>query len=81
MLKWPNLYYATSAFAPKYLPEEILHYANTRGADRVIYAGYWPTLSFDDIFAQLDELQLRPHVWPKFLYENAARVFRLPCTL
>jgi predicted TIM-barrel fold metal-dependent hydrolase len=75
MLKWPNLYYATSAFAPKYLPREIIDYANTRGADKIIYAGYWPTLSYDDIFGQLDDLQLRPHVWPKFLHENAARVF------
>jgi len=35
MLKWPNLYYSTSAFAPKYYPEEIVKYANSRGADRV----------------------------------------------
>ncbi len=34
MLKWPNLYYSTSAFAPKYYPEEIVDYANTRGADK-----------------------------------------------
>jgi len=31
MLKWPNLYYSTSAFAPKHYPEEIIRYANTRG--------------------------------------------------
>ena len=29
MLKWPNLYYSTSAFAPKYYPKEIIDYANT----------------------------------------------------
>ena len=42
MLKWPNLYYSTSAFAPKYYPEAIVNYANKRGADKVIYAGYFP---------------------------------------
>ncbi len=31
MLKWPNLYYSTSAFAPKHYPEAIIRYANTRG--------------------------------------------------
>ncbi|MGH9207031.1 MAG: amidohydrolase family protein, partial [Acidimicrobiales bacterium] len=33
MLKWPGLYYMTSAFAPKYYPKPIVDYANTRGAD------------------------------------------------
>ncbi len=42
MLKWPNLYYSTSAFAPKHYPEAIVEYANTRGADKIIYAGYFP---------------------------------------
>ena len=42
MLKWPNLYYSTSAFAPKYYPKDVIHYANTRGADKVMYAGYFP---------------------------------------
>ena len=32
MLKWPNLYYSTSAFAPKHYPKAIVDYANTRGA-------------------------------------------------
>ncbi len=42
MLKWPNLYYMPSAFAPKHYPEAIVKYANTRGADKVMYAGYYP---------------------------------------
>ena len=42
MLKWPNLYYSTSAFAPKYYPKAIVDYANTRGADKIMYAGYFP---------------------------------------
>ena len=42
MLKWPGLYYMTSAFAPKYYPKAIIDYANTRGADKIMYAGYYP---------------------------------------
>ena len=42
MLKWPNLHYSTSAFAPRYYPKAIVDYANTRGADRIIYGGYFP---------------------------------------
>ena len=36
MLKSPNLYYMTSAFAPKHYPEAIINYANTRGAECVV---------------------------------------------
>jgi predicted TIM-barrel fold metal-dependent hydrolase len=77
MLKWPNLYYATSGFAPKYYPEAILKYANTRGADRILYSGYWPILGYDDIFEQIEKLPLRDHVWPKMFSENARKVFKL----
>ena len=66
MLKWPNLYYSTSAFAPKYYPKAIVDYANTRGADKVIYAGYFPFgLSYETIFSQLPNVGLRDHVWPE----------------
>ena len=42
MLKWPNLYYSTTAFAPKYYPEDIVNYANTRGADKIIWSRLLP---------------------------------------
>jgi predicted TIM-barrel fold metal-dependent hydrolase len=78
MLKWPGLFYMTSAFAPKYYPKAIIDYANTRGADKVMYAGYYPMgLSLERIFAELPDVAFRDHVWPKFLRENAVRVFNL----
>ena len=78
MLKWPNLHYSTSAFAPKYYPTAIIDYANTRGADKVIYAGYFPMgLHIDTIFEQLPNVPFRDHVWPQFLRENAMRVLKL----
>jgi len=78
MLKWPNLYYSTSAFAPKHYPKAIVDYANTRGADKVMYAGYFPMgLSLERIFGELPQVPFRDAVWPKFLRENALRVFDL----
>jgi len=78
MLKWPNLYYSTSAFAPKYYPAEVVQFANTRGADKVMYAGYFPMgLSLERIFSELPDVPFRDEVWPKFLRENAVRVFKL----
>ncbi|MFP6664648.1 MAG: amidohydrolase family protein [Deltaproteobacteria bacterium] len=81
MLKWPNLYYMTSAFAPKHYPQEIIDFANTRGSDKILYAGYFPFgLTLDRIFDELERVPFRDHVWPKFLRENALRVFHLPDT-
>jgi predicted TIM-barrel fold metal-dependent hydrolase len=78
MLKWPNLYYSTSAFAPKHYPQEIVNYANTRGADKIIYAGYFPMgLSLERIFTDMPHVPFKDEVWPKFLHENARRVLKL----
>jgi predicted TIM-barrel fold metal-dependent hydrolase len=78
MLKWPNLYYSTSAFAPRYYPRSIIDYANSRGADKVLYAGYYPMgLSLERIFAELPNVPFKDDVWPKFLRENALRVLGL----
>ncbi|MEY2405885.1 MAG: uncharacterized protein QOG39_801 [Acidimicrobiaceae bacterium] len=78
MLKWPNLYYSTSAFSPKYYPKPIVDFANTRGTDKVMYAGYFPMgLSLERIFKDMQDVPFRDHVWPKFLHENATRVFKL----
>jgi predicted TIM-barrel fold metal-dependent hydrolase len=78
MLKWPNLYYSTSAFAPRYYPADIVSYANTRGADKIMYAGYFPMgLSLERIFRELPNVGFKDEVWPKFLRDNATRVFKL----
>jgi len=79
MLKWPNLYYSTSGFAPKYIPKEIIDFANTRGSGKIIYACYYPFgLELERTFRELDELPLNDDVWPAFLSSNARKVLKLP---
>lgn len=78
MLKYPNLHYMTSAFAPAYYPRDIIEFANTRGSEQVMYAGYFPMgISLERIFKDMPAVPLRDSVWPKFLRENARRVFKL----
>ncbi len=78
MLKWPNLYYSTSAFAPKFYPDSIVKYANTRGADKVLYGGYFPMgLSLERIMGDMETVPFKPEVWPKFLSENARKILKL----
>ena len=78
MLKWPNLFFSTTAFAPKHYPKAVIDYANTRGSDKVMYAGYFPSgRTLEHIFGDMPNVPFRDHVWPKFLRENAIRVFNL----
>jgi uncharacterized protein len=78
MLKWPGLHYSTSAFAPKHYPKAIIDYANTRGADKIIYAGYFPMgLSIERIMTEMPNVGFKDEVWPKFLRRNALRVLGL----
>jgi hypothetical protein len=78
MLKWPGLHYMTSAFAPKHYPKPIIAYANTRGADKVMYCGYFPAgLTLERQFSDMPNVPFKDEVWPKFLRENAIRVFKL----
>ena len=78
MLKWPGLHFSTSAFAPRYYPKAVIDYANTRGADKVIYAGYFPMgLSIQRIMSEMPGVGFKDDVWPKFLRTNALRVLGL----
>ena len=43
-----------------------------------MYAGYFPMgLTLERIFTEMPNVPFRDHVWPKFLRENAMRVFKL----
>jgi len=78
MLKWPGLHYMTSAFAPKHYPADIIRYANTRGADKIMFCGYFPAgLTLERQMSELPDVGFRDDVWPKFLRTNAIRVFQL----
>jgi predicted TIM-barrel fold metal-dependent hydrolase len=78
MLKYPNLHYMTSAFAPRFYPKDIIDFANTRGARKILYAGYFPMgLSLERIFGDMPSVPFKDEVWPLFLRDNAIRVFKL----
>lgn len=74
MAKYKNLYMMTSAYAPKYLPRELLDYMNTRGEDRVMFATDFPFLEMDRCIAEARTLDLREGVLDKYLYANADSV-------
>jgi len=76
MVKYPNLYYSTSAFTPKYYPEEIIAFVNSsRGRHKVIYAGHFAMgLTYEKIFGEMKDLALNEEAWPLFLNSNLESV-------
>jgi len=76
LLKYPNLYLMTSAYAPRYLPQELIHFMNTRGAHKVLFASDHPVLSFERCIREAMALPLREGVLERYLRENALALFR-----
>jgi uncharacterized protein len=81
LLKWPNLYYSTSAWAPKHYPRNVLAFANKRGRDKVLFAGYFPGIGYERIFSEMDDLPLDEPTWAPFLRDNAIAVYKLDAIL
>lgn len=77
LLRWPNLYYAVTAMAPRFYPDVIKSFMQKRGSEKVMFAGYWPSLSYDRVFSELQKFDLQPEVWRNFLSGNARRAFNL----
>lgn len=75
MIKYPNLHLMTSAYSPRYLPPELLHYMNTRGREKIIFATDHPVFPLDRAIEEARALDLREGVLEAYLYGNAARVF------
>lgn len=76
LLKYPNLYMMTSAYAPKYLPPELIQFMNTRGSHKILFASDHPVLSFERCVREACELPLRDGVLERYLRGNALQIFR-----
>jgi predicted TIM-barrel fold metal-dependent hydrolase len=76
MVKWPNVHYMTSAIAPKHIPSAIIDYANTRGADRIMFASDYPLLTHGRCTREARALPFRDQArFAKFMAENARALF------
>jgi predicted TIM-barrel fold metal-dependent hydrolase len=75
MLKYRNLRLMTSAWSPRRLPESLIHFLNTRGQERILFASDSPVLSITRCVGEAAGLDLRPGVLDKYLHSNAASFF------
>jgi predicted TIM-barrel fold metal-dependent hydrolase len=75
MIKYANLHLMTSAWAPKYLPNSLLHYMATRGKSKIIFASDSPVLSTTRCLTEASQLELEPEVLDGYLWANSERFF------
>lgn len=75
MLKYENLYLMSSAYLPRYFPPQLIHFMNTRGQGKIIYASDHPVLPMKRCIDAAMGLDLREGVLEKFLYDNAEALF------
>lgn len=79
MIKWPNVFYMTSAIAPRHVPAAVIHYANTRGGDRILFASDYPLLTHERCAREIAEMPFRDNEkLQAFASGNAARLFFRP---
>jgi predicted TIM-barrel fold metal-dependent hydrolase len=79
MEKFQNLYLMTSAYSPKYMAPELLHYMNTRGSRKVLFSADWPLSGFNKFIEQAMELPFRSEeIRRNYLRDNALAVFDWP---
>jgi predicted TIM-barrel fold metal-dependent hydrolase len=75
LLKYRNLHLMTSAWAPKYLPESLLHFMRTRGRTKVLFGSDAPVLSITRTVGEALQLDLPAEVRDAYMYGNAQRLF------
>ena len=75
--KYPNFYLATSAWSPKYIPQELWDFANTRrGIHKLMWATDYPLLSVERCVREGWEVPLKDEAKRRYLRDNALEVFK-----
>ena len=76
MIKWPRIHYMSSAITPKHIPRAVIDYANTRGADRVMFASDYPLLTHERCMREARALPFKDFGrFSSFMAGNARRMF------
>jgi predicted TIM-barrel fold metal-dependent hydrolase len=78
LLKWPNLHYMSSAFAPRRIPPQILHLANSRAPQKVMWATDYPLLTFARCVEEIEQMPFKDEERRRqFARDNALSLFGL----
>lgn len=72
-----NVYLDLSGWAPKYLPAEVVRYADSLIVDRVLFGTDWPVMTVDRWMTEFEELPFKDESRRKILLDNAVALFGL----
>ncbi|BBZ15479.1 amidohydrolase family protein [Mycobacterium branderi] len=76
--KHPNFYLMTSGWAPRYIPDEIIHHLNSRGSLQVMWASDYPLLSIERAVQEAAALPFKSEeIKRRFIHDNCLEVFRI----
>ena len=73
----PNVFIDLSGWSPKYFPEILVQYINTRLRDKMLFGSDFPLITPDRWLADFEKLPIRDEVRPLVLKDNAARLLKL----
>jgi predicted TIM-barrel fold metal-dependent hydrolase len=73
----PLVHIDLSGWSPRYFPPQLVRYANTLLADKVLFGSDFPMITPDRWLADFEALEIKPEVRPKVLKHNAARLLGL----
>ncbi len=73
----PNVYIDLSGWSPKYFPEILIQYTNTRLKDKMMFGSDFPLISPDRWLDDFEKLPIKDEVRPLVLKQNAAKLLRL----
>ena len=73
----PNVYIDLSGWSPKYFPEILIQYTNTRLKDKMLFGSDFPLITPDRWLADFEKLPIKDEVRPLVLKQNAAKLLGL----
>jgi predicted TIM-barrel fold metal-dependent hydrolase len=73
----PNVYIDLSGWSPKYFPEILVQYINTRLRDKMLFGSDFPLITPERWLADFEKLPIRDEVRPLVLKDNAIRLLKL----
>ncbi|HEY2258410.1 MAG TPA: amidohydrolase family protein [Solirubrobacteraceae bacterium] len=73
----PNVYIDLSGWSPKYFPEILVQYTNTRLRNKMLFGSDFPLITPDRWLADFEKLPIREEVRPLVLKQNAIRLLGL----
>jgi len=76
--KHENIYIGGDAYAPRYWPPQMVHYANSYGSHKFMFGTDWSVIDPERAVREVEELNFRPESKAQIMRDNALRVFKLP---